>query len=125
LDIDWGNSGTVKPFKTLDTAKLDLDVKNAAISGHHEIEMNPQNIDIESLATDVSILGAGSGMTLFSITGQHGRETRNFGTFADFEAALSADLDGTTTALRLTAAGTYVAGSNTFTAQRITILLSN
>jgi len=73
----------------------------------------------------VSLMGAGSGMMLFSITGQHGRETRNFGSFADFEAALAADLDGTTTALRLTADGIYDAAGNTFTAQRITILLSN
>jgi hypothetical protein len=125
LDIDWGNSGTTKPFRTLNAAKLDLDVTNAAIGSHHEIEVNPQNIDLESLAADVSIMGSDSGMTLFSITSQHGRETRNFGSFADFETALGADLDGTTTALRLTADGTYYAGTNTFTAQRITILLSN
>ena len=125
LDIDWGNSGTTKPFKSLTATKLDLDVTNGSIGSNHEIETNPQNIDLESLATDVSIMGAGSGMTLFSITGQHGRETRNFGSFADFEAALAADLDGTMTALRLTADGMYDAASNTFTAQRITILLSN
>ena len=125
LDIDWGNSGTTKPFKSLTASKLDLDVTNGSIGSNHEIETNPQNIDLESLATDVSLMGAGSGMTLFSITGQHGRETRNFGSFADFEAALAADLDGTTTALRLTADGMYDAASNTFTAQRITILLSN
>jgi hypothetical protein len=125
LDIDWGNSGTAKPFKSLTASKLDLDVTNGSIGSNHEIETNPQNIDLESLATDVSLMGAGSGMTLFSITGQHGRETRNFGTFADFEAALAADLDGTTAAVRLTADGMYDAASNTFTAQRITILLSN
>jgi hypothetical protein len=125
LDVDWGNSGTTKPFKALTAASLDLDVKNAAIGSHHEIETNPQNIDIESLATDVSIAGAGSGMTLFSITGQHGQETRNFSSFADFETALAAALDGTTTALRLTTDGIYDASSNTFTAQRLTILLSN
>jgi hypothetical protein len=125
LDVDWGSSGTVKPFKSLTAATLDLDVRNAAIGSHHEIEMNPQNVDIESLATDVSILGGSSGMTLFSITGQHGRETRNFASFADFETALAADLDGTTAALRLTADGSYDAAGNTFTAQRITILLSN
>jgi hypothetical protein len=125
LDIDWGNSGTTKPFKSLTASKLDLDVTNGSIGSNHEIETNPQNIDLESLATDVSLMGAGSGMTLFSITGQHGRETRNFGSFADFEAALAADLNGTTTALRLTADGMYDAASNTFTAQRITILLSN
>jgi hypothetical protein len=125
LDIDWGNAGTTKPFKTLTATSLDLDVTNAGIGSNHEIETNPLNINLESLATDVSIMGAGSGMTLFSITGQHGRETRNFGSFADFEAGLAADLNGTTTALRLTADGIYDAAGNTFTAQRITILLSN
>jgi hypothetical protein len=45
------------------------------------------------------------------------------GAGSDFEAALAADLDGTTTALRLTADGMYDAASNTFTAQRITVLL--
>jgi hypothetical protein len=125
LDIDWGNSGTTKPFKSLTATTLDLDVTNGSIGSNHEIETNPRNIDLKSLAADVSLMGAGSGMTLFSITGQHGQETRNFGSFADFEAALAASLDGTTTALRLTADGRYDAASNTFTAQRITILLSN
>lgn len=125
LDLDWGNSGTLMPFKSLSASTLDLDVHNAAIGSHHEIEMNPQNVDIESLTTDLSIVGTASGTTLFSITGQHGGETRNFSSFADFEGALAADLDGTTTALRLTADGTYDAASNVFTVQRMTILLSN
>jgi hypothetical protein len=38
---------------------------------------------------------------------------------------LAADLDGTIKALRLTAQGQYEAATNTFTAQRITILLTN
>ena len=61
----------------------------------------------------------------WQLTGQHGRMTQNFQSFADFEKALDADLDGTTTAQRLTAQGQYDTSANTFTAQRITILLSN
>jgi hypothetical protein len=125
LDIDWGSSGTATPFKTLVPAGLDLDRSNAGIGSHHEIETNQGNINIESLAADVSITGSSSGMDLFSIAGQHGRATANFGSFADFEAALVADLDGSTMALRLTAEGQYDAASSTFTAQRITISLSN
>jgi len=125
MDIDWGNSGTTVPFKTLTAANLDLDVTNANIGRNHDIQTNPQTIDIKSLSTDVLITGAGSGMTLFAITGQHGRATMNFSSFADFEAALAADLNGTTSALRLTADGVYDAANNTFIAQRITILLSN
>ena len=125
LDIDWSNPGTTKPFKSLTATGLDLDVTNSSIGGDHEIEMPSQTIDIKSLGADVSIAGAGSGMTLFAINRGNGRETDSFGSFADFEAALSADLNGTTTAQRLTAEGVYNTAGNTFTAQRITILLSN
>ena len=125
LDIDWGNSGTTAPFKALDASHLDLDVGNSSIGNHHRIQVDPQDIDITALASDPSIVAAASGMTQFSITGQHGRATDNFSSFADFEAALAMDLNGATTALRLTADGQYDAASNTFTARRITILLSN
>jgi hypothetical protein len=125
LDIDWSNPGSTEPFKTLAATGLALNVTNASIGSDHEIDTPSQTIDIKSLATDVSITGAGSGMTLFAINRGNGGETDNFGSFTDFEAALSADLNGTRTASRLTAVGAYDAASNTFTAQRITILLSN
>jgi len=115
---------TKAPFKAMDASHLDLDVSNSSIGNHHRIQVDPQDIDITALASDPSIV-ASTGMTLFAITGRHGRATDNFNTFADFEAALAMDLDGTTTALRLTADGQYDAASNTFTARRITILLSN
>jgi hypothetical protein len=125
MDIDWGKSGTTAPFKSLDATHLDLDVANSSIGSHHRIQVDPQDIDITALASDPSIVAASSGMTQFAITGQHGRATDNFSTFSGFEAALATDLNGTTTALRLTADGQYDAASNTFSARRITILLSN
>ena len=125
MDIDWGNSGTTAPFKALDATHLSLDVSNAGIGGHHRIQVDPKDIDITALASDPSIIAATSGGTQFAVTGRHGRATNNFSSFADFEAALAMDLNGTTTALRLTADGQYDAASNTFTARRITILLSN
>jgi hypothetical protein len=125
MDIDWGNSGATAPFNALDATHLSLDVSNASIGSHHRIQVDPKDIDITALASDPSIIAATSGGTQFAITGRHGRATDNFSTFADFEAALAMDLNGTTTALRLTADGQYDAASNTFTARRITILLSN
>jgi hypothetical protein len=125
MDIDWGKSGTTAPFKALDATHLELDASNASIGAHHRIQVDPQDIDITALAGDPSIVPASSDMTQFAITGQHGRATDNFSSFADFEAALAKDLNGTTTALRLTADGQYDAAGNTFTARRITILLSD
>jgi hypothetical protein len=125
LDIDWGNNGTTTPFKALTTASLDLDITNSSIGSNHTIQVDPQDVDVKSLSSDVIIDSASAGMTLFAITGQNGRATNNFASFADFETALAADLNGTTTALRLTADGQYDAATKTFAAQRITILLSN
>jgi hypothetical protein len=125
MDIDWGKLGTTAPFKTLDATHLELDVSNSSIGSHRRIQVDPQDIDITALAGDPAIVAAGSGMTQFAITGQHGRATDNFASFADFEAALAMDLNGSTMALRLTADGQYDAASNTFSARRITILLSN
>jgi len=125
MDIDWGKSGTTAPFKTLDATHLDIDVSNSSIGSHHRIQVDPQDIDIKALASDPSIVAASSGMTQFAITGQHGRATDNFSTFADFESALATGLNWTIAALRLTADGQYDAAGNTFTARRITILLSN
>jgi hypothetical protein len=125
MDIDWGNSGTTAPFKALDAMHLDLDVSNPSIGSHHRIQIDPQDIDITKLTSDPSIVSAASGMTQFAIAASHDGSTDNFGSFGDFEAALSVKLNGTTTALRLTADGQYDAASNTFTARRITILLSN
>jgi hypothetical protein len=125
LDIDWSNPGTTQPFKSLSATALDLNANNSSIGSDHEIKMPSQTIDIKSLSTDVSIAAPGSDMTLFAINRGNGLEIDNFGSFADFESALSTDLNGSTTALRLTAEGVYDASSNTFTAQRITILLSN
>ena len=125
LDIDWSSPGTAQPFKSLTPAGLSLDVTNSSIGNDHEIEMPSNSVDIKSLGTNVSIMGTGSAMTLFAINRGNGREVDSFGSFADFEAALAAELNGSATALRLTAEGTYDDSSNTFTAQRITILLSN
>jgi hypothetical protein len=104
---------------------LDLDATNNSIGSHHQIEAGPSEINIESLATDPSIVPSTTGMTEFSIAAHQGRSLQNFQSFSDFEAALAADLSGTTTALRMTAEGDYIAASNIFTARRITVLLSN
>jgi hypothetical protein len=125
LDIDWGKSGTSAPFKALDAQHLDLDVDNASIGGHHRIQVDPQDVDIRSLTSDPSIVGAASSTTQFSITREHGGDTDNFHAFSDFEAALAQDLDGTTKALRMTAQGQYDAATNVFTARSINIQLGD
>jgi hypothetical protein len=125
LEIEWGDAGSTAPFKTLDATHLDLDIANASISGDHKIEMDPQNIDLTALASDPSIIADPSGMTLFAISHRKSHTIDNFNVFADFETALAADLNGTVTALKLTAAGQYSATDNSFTARGIVIVLND
>lgn len=122
LDIDWGKDGTDAAFSLMQSTQLVLDVHNGSIDGHHRIQVDPQDLDVRQLASDIK-LEPGSGMTLFTITGQHGRQTDIYYAFADFETALADDL-GAAQVLRVTADGDYDTDGNVFTATRITVLLS-
>jgi hypothetical protein len=125
LEIEWGDAGTTTPFKTLDTAHLDLDIASSSISGDHKIELDPQDIDLKTLESDPSIVADSSGITLFAIAHQQRHTIDNFNAFGDFEAKLAADLNGTVTALKLSSNGQYSAAVNTFTARSIVILLND
>jgi hypothetical protein len=125
LEIEWGDAGAAAPFKALDATHLDLDIANPSISANHKIEIDSQNIDLTALAGDPSIVADTQRMNLFAIAHQQSHTIDNFNTFADFEARLATDLNGTVTALKLTTTGQYSAADNTFTARGIVILLND
>jgi hypothetical protein len=126
LEIDWGTTGATLPFKTLDSAHLDLDIANSGIGKRHTIEQEPMEIDLKTLASDPSIVPDASATTLlFSIAHQQSNGIDNFNTFADFETRLAADLNGTVAALGMFAEGSYDATSNTFTARHLVVLLND
>ena len=125
LELEWGDIGSKAPFKALDAMHLDLDIANPSISGDHKIEIDSQNIDLTTLASDPSIVADPLGMNLYAIAHEQSHTIDNFNAFADFEAQLAADLKGTVSALKLTASGQYTAADNTFTASSIVILLND
>ena len=55
----------------------------------------------------------------------HSRAIDNYSNFGDFIAAMSGYMQGTTTALALTAEGNYDAGANSFSARHLAVLLSD
>jgi hypothetical protein len=125
LEMEWGNAGTTAPFKAVDATHLDLDIANPQISDKHFIESGPQVIDLKTLGSDPSIVTDTAAMTLFSIAHEHGGMTESFNGFADFAAALAAELNGSELIFRLNADGHYDSAANTFTARRITVRLGN
>ena len=125
LVIDWGDAGTTVPFKMIDAMHLDLDITNANIGQRHRIEVQPTAIDLKTLAADPSIVPVATGNTLYAIGHRVTHSIDNFNGFADFEAKLATALNGTVTALGLSADGQYDSKSNTFTAQHIVVLLND
>jgi hypothetical protein len=123
LEIDWGQAGATAPFKTVDATRLDLDIANASIGEHHKIEAEPKEFDLKTLATDPSIVPDASTTALFAIGHSTSHKVDNFNSFADFEAALATGLNGTVTALRMVAEGSYDEAANTFTARHLVVQL--
>jgi hypothetical protein len=79
---------------------------------------------VRALGQNLDLVAA-TGAARFAISGMHGRQTDNFESFGDFEAAVNSALTGGTPALRITADGEFDAAGDVFTARRITLLLSN
>jgi hypothetical protein len=125
LEIEWGDAGTTMPFKVLDSGHLDLNIANTSISGDHQVETNGQEIDLTTLASDPSLVANTTGTDLFVIAHQKSLMVSNFNMFGDFETALAAALNGTPTALKMTASGQYSTAGNIFTARGIVILLND
>ncbi len=125
LEIDWGKTGTTLPFKVLDATHLDLDIANASIGEHHTIEAEPAEIDLKTLATDPSIVPDAAATALFAIGHSQSQRIENFNSFADFQATLATQLNGSVTALRLVAEGRYDSATNTFTARHLVVRLND
>ena len=81
----------------------------------------PVAIDLLQLSASPTIVGATSGETMYVITTANG--VMHYGAFADFVAALSTSLNGSTRIVRFTATGSYDAVGNTVTARAAAAIL--
>jgi hypothetical protein len=126
LSIDWTEHGTTAPFKTVDSTHLDLDISNASIGDHHQIEVGDHAIDLKSLLTDPSIVpDMLASSTLFSIAHATSNSVDNFHSFVDFSAKLKTALNGTIVAFGLVAEGQYDGTANVFTARHVIVRLND
>lgn len=121
LGIGWGIEGTLAPFVVADVTGLVLDNANADIDQRHAIAQGPVRIDLTALDSGTTIVPRESGRKLFSIKTLD--SLRLYSDWADFVTALNDSLDGATRARSLHAYGHYDAGSNTFTAAKVGIVL--
>jgi len=110
LEVRW-SSGYAAPFSTL--SSTDITVSQAALeaASRHVIRIGFETIDPSTLTGGLELMpNASAPNQFFAIGHQMSWKADNFTTFGDFEAALAADLTGTTQVLQLTARGPYAAG---------------
>ncbi|HYM34037.1 MAG TPA: hypothetical protein VET48_01515, partial [Steroidobacteraceae bacterium] len=126
LEIDWLLKGTTAPFTTLNNTQLVLDLNNPNIGAEHEIEVGPLNFDLKSfLPSPMIVPNTSSTMQLYAIGHIASHKVENFNSFADFTAALTTTLNGSTLALSMDASGSFNSTTNTFTADHIVIVVNN
>ncbi len=126
LVVDWGRMGSTAAFTGLTATSASLVPSFANVGTQHFIQIGPQTLDLTTLPAPAAIVPDSTTMTGLFAIGHAGKfRSDNFNQFSDFVSALSKDLGGTTAVIDVAATGQYDSGTNTFTATRIVVLLSN
>jgi hypothetical protein len=126
LLLDWAQKGSAMAFTGLTATSTSLQLNLTGVGNLHFIQIGPQQLDLTTLATAPTIAPDIMAMNEIFAIGHRGKyKTENFNTFAAFVAALVADLTPTATVADLAATGKYDAATNTFTANRIAVLIND
>jgi hypothetical protein len=120
LGIGWGMSGTAAPFLSIDDTGLVLDLTN--IGDRNALFVDGQRIDLTTLPASPTIAPAG-GRVLFGVEKRGSIEM--YTSFADLVAAITTHLNAGESALSLMATGSYDSGTNTLTANRISVFFKS
>ncbi len=126
--LDWA-AGTAAPFSSASGSTLVVDNHNAAIAGRHVIQLGASYTDLTALSTPPSITsntaGAATTAAVYAIGHAVSKVIENYDSLPTFVSRLQSELNGVVLATNMTAVGQYTAGSSTFAATSITILLNN
>ena len=126
LLIDWAQKGSTTAFPGLMATSTSLQLDLTGVGKLHLIQVGPQQVDLTTLATPPAIAPDTTAANEVFTIGHRGKyKVENFNTFAAFVAALVADLTPTATVVDLAATGQYDSAANTFTANRIAVLIND
>jgi hypothetical protein len=126
LLIDWTQKGSATAFTGLTATSTSLQLDLAGVGKLHLIQTGPAQIDLTTLATPPTIApDMAATNEVFAIAHRGKYKVENFNTFTAFVAALAADLTPTATVADLAATGQYDSAANTFTANRIAVLIND
>jgi hypothetical protein len=118
LGIGWGATGTTAPFLSMSATGLVIDNKNSSIGDRHFIQSGMNRIDIVTLASGPTVAPT-TGRGMYGLWEPGHIEL--FESFADFETKLAARLAAGDAVTSMTAFGAYDSGSNTLTANGVSV----
>jgi hypothetical protein len=126
LEVRWAAPGDATPFANISTTQLLISQATLMGSAQHVIRIAFETLDPSTLASGIDIVpDATAANPGFAINHWQSWSTQVYGSFADFEAALMSDLNGTTTALQLSASGPYTAATGVMSIDRMTVTLND
>jgi hypothetical protein len=126
LLVNLGHTGVTTPFATLGVAGLTISQPVLTSSLIHTVAIGPQRIDLSTLVSGVTIAPDTSATSTQYVIGHRAsHKVNSFTAFADFVAALTTDLNGTTTALGVAALGPYNGTTGVLTAAEAIVVLND
>jgi hypothetical protein len=126
MSVNWVMPGSTGAFPGLTASATSLAVDLTGDGMIHSLRTGPLVVDLGSLASVPQIVASASGShTGYAIGHAHSHSIDNFQAFSDFIAALSADMNGTTTALGIAASGQVDLASSTLAADHVVVLLGD
>jgi len=112
LVIGWADTGSAAPFSSMNSTGLVLNLADPNIGLRHHIHTGPVVVELQGSPT---VVGASSGQTMYVIVTPTG--IMHYSSFAEFVAALTTTLDGSTRMVSFTAGGSFDQATNTLTAK--------
>lgn len=124
LVVGWGHDGSTTAFMGLTATSTSLQLNLTGVGMLHFVQIGPETVDLTKLAAAPTIVpDAMATDEVFAIGHRGKNKVENFNTFADFVKALATDLTPTATVIDIAATGQYDSAANTFTANRIAVLI--
>jgi hypothetical protein len=126
LFLGWTHSGSTTAFPSLTAGSTSLDLDPTGVGVVHFLQIGPERVNLLTLAATPQIVPDTTALaTLYAIGHAHSHSIDNYLAFGDFITALAGDMNGTTAALGIAAAGQYDATGNTFSANHLAVLLND
>ena len=126
LNLQWPISGSTAPFATLSATELLISQAVLQTTTEHFIRIGFVSFDPTTLTAGLALVPDPSASSLWlAIAHIKSENIETFSTFADFTAALTTDLNGTSAVVHIAADGPYDSTSGTLSVDKMIVLIND